>query len=154
MKLNQKNYLRYCLVLLITVVALPCVAEDWTISAYASCQDSLGTTISSGGGIKAQGGTAVVNCPLTHEVGTDTINYVYARMKRISATGADPFCVLNTNSNYGTPSASSYGYAADNTNNQSVSIPISTQYTSGYAYVLCVLNEGDILYGLRYIQDN
>ena len=41
-------------------------AEDWTISAIGSCEAGLGE-VTSGGGIKANGGTAVVRCPLTKE---------------------------------------------------------------------------------------
>lgn len=128
--------------------------DDETISAVGSCRDSLGTTISSGGGIKASGGTAVVVCPLTKNTVNEAITNVYARMKRISSTGADPFCYLSTINNYGTPSQLGYGFASATTANQSVSLNIPTQYRFGYADVYCVLNEGDTLFGIRYLQND
>jgi len=142
-------------ILIITLLfSTPSFAEDWAISATGSCAPVLGNTITSGGGLKASGGTAVVRCPLTREVGSNTINNVYARMKRNSASGADPFCNIISTSHYGTPSNLGYGFATDTTANQSVSISLPTQYSSGYADVSCVLNSGDTLYGIRYRQDN
>ena len=108
----------------------------------------------SGGGLKASGGTAVVSCPLTKEVGTDTLNYVYARMNRAVSGGADPFCTLSSISYYGSPTDMTWGFASDSAGNKSVSIPLPTQYSSGYASVICVLNVNDTLFGVRYIQDN
>ncbi len=127
-------------------------SADWSISAYASCEATLGEISSSSGGIKAVNGTAVIRCPLTKISGSNTIDDVYVRMKRSSSTSATPFCTLNNIDSDGSPTHSSYGYASNSTSNQSISIPISTQYTYGYAYVLCVLNTDDIMYGIRYIQ--
>jgi hypothetical protein len=129
-------------------------AEDWTISAAGSCHTSLGSTVSSGGGIKASGGTAVVVCPLTKEVTADALTSVYARMKRASASGANPFCNINNTDWDGAPSAMGYGFATSTTNPQSISLTIPDQYYSGYSDVYCVLNNNDILYGIRYIQKN
>jgi len=129
-------------------------AEDWAISATGSCKTALGTTIFAAGGIRASGGTAVVTCPLTKEVGTDTLNNVYARMRRNNAFGPDPFCNVSTISHYGSPSDISIGFAANTTNNQSINIPLPDQYSIGYADVSCVLNAGDTLYGIRYRQAN
>jgi len=154
--MNTKNiiFLKTGALILSCLVANMAHAEDWAISATGSCEAVLGNTVSSGGGLKANGGTAVVRCPLTKEVGTNTINNVYVRMKRISASGADPFCNISSTSNYGSPSNLSYGFASDTTSNQSVSITLPTQYYAGYADVLCVLNSGDTMYGVRYRQDN
>lgn len=132
----------------------PAIAEDWAISAYGTCTTELGSTISSSGGLRASGGTAVLKCPLIREVGSSTLNNVYARMQRANTVGAAPFCTLNTTSNYGTPTSSSYGFASNTINYQSVSIPMPTQYYAGYADVLCLLNSGDVLFGIRYRQDN
>jgi len=129
-------------------------AEDWAISATASCEATLGNVINSGGGIKASGGTAVVRCPLTKESGFNTINSVYVRMKRVSASGADPFCYLYNTSNFGSPTSFVNKFASDTTANQSVSLNLGTQYSYGYADVYCVLNNGDTMYGVRYLQDN
>lgn len=129
-------------------------AEDWAISAQGSCKTSLGNTTQTGGGLRASGGTAVVTCPLTKEVGTNTINNIYVRLKRVSATGADPFCNVSNKSNYGTPSSFPYTFASDTTANQSMNLNLGTQYYAGYADVICVLNSGDTLYGIRYRQDN
>lgn len=136
------------------IISTQAMAEDWAISATGSCKAVLGGTTTSGGGLKASGGTAVIRCPLTKEGGTNTLNNVYVRMKRASASGADPFCNIASTSNYGTPSNISYGFATDTTANQSVSITLPTQYSYGYADVLCVLNSGDTMYGVRYRQDN
>ncbi len=150
----KKSTLTKGILVISSLVSTLTYAEDWTISATGSCAPVLGNTITSGGGLKASGGTAVVRCPLTKEVGSNTINNVYVRMKRVSASGADPFCNIASTSHYGTPSNLSYGFATDTTANQSVSISLPTQYSSGYADVLCVLNSGDTMYGVRYRQDN
>lgn len=154
MKAINKTVLSNGLLVISLLISTVSFAEDWTISATGSCMPVLGNTITSGGGLKASGGTAVVRCPLTKEVGSNTINNVYARMKRNSASGADPFCNIISTSYYGTPSNLGYGFATDTTANQSVSISLPTQYSSGYADVSCVLNSGDTLYGIRYRQDN
>ena len=142
------------LAIVLTGLCVAASAEDWAISATENCRTSLGNTVSSGGGLQASGGTAVVTCALTREGGSDTLNQVYARLKRNSASGADPFCYVSTRSNHGTPSSAGYGYASDTTANQSVSISLPTQYSYGYADIGCVLNSGDTLYGIRYLQDN
>lgn len=136
------------------MLSTPATAEDWTISATGSCKTSLGNTTTSGGGLRATGGTAAVTCPLTKEVGNNTINNVYVRMKRASTNGADPFCTISSVSNYGTPTNTGLGFATDTTANQSVSISLPTQYYSGYADIICFLNSGDTMFGVRYIQDN
>lgn len=133
------------------------MAEDWTISAQGSCDTSLGNTVSSAGGIKASGGTAVVVCPLTKETVGNAFTNVWARMKRNSTSGASSFCYLVTANQYGTPNDYSYGYPSNTTNKQSVSIPVNsslTQYYAGYADLYCVLVQNDTLFGVRYRQKN
>lgn len=154
MKCNMTGRLAAGVATVSLMLSAPTLAEDWAISATGSCATVLGSTIQSGGGLKASGGTAVVRCPLTKEGGFNTINNVYVRMKRVSANGADPFCNIVSTSNYGTPSNISYGFATDTTANQSVSIALPTQYSYGYADVSCVLNSGDTMFGVRYLQDN
>ena len=154
MNLQARTLISLSLLSVAALTTSPSFAEDWTISAVQGCKTSLGNTIESGGGLKASGGTAVVSCPLTKEVGSDTINFVYARMNRFNAGGADPFCTLSSISNYGTPTSTTWGYATDGAGTKSVSIPMPTQYSSGYANVYCVLNVNDTLYGIRYLQDN
>lgn len=129
-------------------------AEDWTISAITSCETIGGSTSLSSGGLRATGGTAVVRCPLVREAGANTINSVYARMKRASTSGAASFCYVETLSTYGTPSSISSAFAANTTASQSINISLPTQYSYGYASVGCVLVSGDTLYGIRYRQDN
>jgi len=136
------------------IISTQAFSEDWTISASGSCSTGLGTTLASGSGLQATGGTAVIKCPLTKEVGSNTLNVVYARIKRNSASGADPFCTIDSTSGYGSPRQVGYGFASNTTANQSIRISLPTQYYSGYADVYCVLNSGDILYGIRYRQDN
>ena len=153
-KINAK-FIKAPLLVLLTSAALPAVAEDWAISATGSCETALGTTVSSGGGLRASGGTAVVKCPLTKESGVaDAITAVYARMKRGSASGANSFCTVQTYSNFGTPSDIGYGWSSAHTSNQSVSITLPDQYSYGYADVYCTLVSGDTFYGVRYLQKN
>lgn len=136
------------------VVSGSVMAEDWAISAAASCETELGTTVASGGGIKASGGTAVVSCPFVKEVVGNAMLNVYARMKRASTNGASSFCYLISTAPYGSPSDSSYGYPSNTTATQSVSVPLPDQYYSGYQDLYCVLVNNDILYGVRYKQKN
>ncbi len=35
-----------------------------------------------------------------------------------------------------------------------MNLNLGTQYYAGYADVICVLNSGDTMYGIRYRQDN
>ncbi len=151
MKRPMKSRLAVCVTALL-IGGNTAHAEDWTISALASCEAALGNVISSGGGIKASGGTAVIRCPLTKEVGSNPISSVYVRMKRVSSSGPDPFCSLNNTSTFGTSTSFTNTFASDTTNNQSISLNLGTQYYSGYADVYCVLNNGDTLFGVRYRQ--
>ncbi len=154
----MNTFLKLCLPLALIgssfVTSSAAHAEDWTISAPGSCSTSLGKTVNSGGGIKATGGTAVVVCPLSKEVVANALTGVYARIKRASSGGADPFCDVSNVDWDGSPSAIGYGFANTSTNPQSVTVSIPTQYLSGYSDVYCVLNNNDILYGIRYKQKN
>ena len=154
----MKIQLALCLPLVVAGATLmspaSALAEDWAISAPGSCRAALGSVVNSGGGVKASGGTAVVVCPLTKEVTSDALINVYARMERASISGADPFCDVNNVDWDGSPTSIGYGFAADISGPQSVSVSIPTQYYSGYSDVYCVLNNNDILYGIRYRQNN
>jgi len=135
-------------------VASQSYAEDWAISAQVGCKTELGSTVSSGGGLKASGGTAVVSCPIVKEYGSSAVNNIYARIKRASSSGADSFCYSYNSSNYGSPTNYNYAFASTTVGNQSLSVPVGTQYSSGYSDVYCVLVQNDILFGVRYLQDN
>ncbi len=71
-------------------------------------------------------------------------------MKRANANGADPFCTISSMSNFGTPTNTGYEFATNTTENQSVKISLPTQHYSGYADIICVLNSGDTMFGVRY----
>ena len=154
MEKRNKAIVMFTTVLPLLLASTNTLAEDWAISAIGSCVAALGNTTNSGGGLRASGGAAVVKCPMTKEVGANTINNVYARLRRSSATGPDPFCYVYNTSNYGSPTSFANTFASDTTANQSLNINLGTQYSFGYADTYCVLNEGDTLFGVRYIQDN
>ncbi|BFM04882.1 hypothetical protein [Halioxenophilus aromaticivorans] len=152
--LIQSKLARLAIILPVFVLASTAQAEDWTMSAEAYCETNLGNTVYSQGGLKASGGTAVVKCPLIKESATDAITDSYARMKRATSTGAQPFCYIVSKNNWGSINQYTYGYAANHTGNQSVRMQPSTQYHSGYADMYCVLFQNDVLFGVRYKQKN
>ena len=154
MEKRKKTLFMITTVFALLLASTHTLAEDWAISAIGSCVAALGSTTNSGGGLRASGGTAVVKCPMTKEVGTNTINNVYARIKRSSATGPDPFCYVFNTSHYGSPTSFANTFASDTTANQSLNINLGTQYSYGYADTYCVLNTGDTLFGVRYKQKN
>ncbi len=128
-------------------------ASDWTIPANPACEVSLGNATNTFSGYKASGGTAVIICDLTKKVASNNLNYVYARINRSLAGGADPFCTLNSYSAYSTSNDTTWGFAPDGVGNKSISIPLPDTYSSGYLSVVCVLNVNDTLHGIRYGQD-
>jgi hypothetical protein len=128
-------------------------AADWTIPANPGCEVALGNANTVNSGFRANGGTAVISCPLTRKVGSNNLNWVYARIHRSQGGGAAPFCTLNSYNNFGSPNNSTWGNASAGAGNKSISLPLPTVYYSGYLSVVCVLNNGDTLYGLRYGQD-
>lgn len=129
-------------------------AADWTIPANPACKVSLGNATNTSSGYKASGGTAVISCDLTKKVGNNNLNWVYARINRNLAGGANPCCTLNSYSLYGSPNDTRWGCATTGAGNKSISIPLPTIYSTGYLSVVCVLNNGDTLYGIRYGQDD
>lgn len=154
--MNSRSYITTALMVVSSIFAFSgsAQAEDWTISAVGSCRTALGSTVESGGGLRASGGTAVVACPLTKEVTGNALQNVWARLKRASATGAKAFCDISYKDWDGDPNVLGYGWSTDTTAAQSVSVAIPTQYTSGYADLYCVLYNNDTLYGVRYKQLN
>lgn len=150
----NKSVFSKALVLTVAMMAAgQAAASDWTATAYHACTTQLGNTSATNSGLKAVGGTAVVSCPITKEVGSNNLNFFYARMKRANAGGASPFCTLTSYNNYNTASSSKYGYASSGAGNKSVWIPKPTIYSSGYMGLVCVLNTNDVLFGYRYGQN-
>ena len=129
-------------------------ASDWTIPANPACEVSLGNVTNTSSGYRASGGSAVISCDLTKKVGSNNLNWVYARINRNLAGGANPFCTLTSYSHYGSPSDSEWGFATAGAGNKSISMPLPTIYSSGYLSIVCVLNNNDTLYGIRYGQDD
>ena len=144
------------MILAATLGAKQAMAEDWTISAQGSCETALGTTVSSAGGLRASGGTAVIKCPLVKEVVAGAIQNVWGRMHRASSSSPRPFCYLVSRNMWGDGPEYTYGYPGNNNaGNQSLRMqPGNNQYYSGYANAYCVLNVNDILFGIRYQQSN
>jgi hypothetical protein len=128
-------------------------ASDWTIPANPACEVSLGNVANTSSGYRASGGTAVISCDLTKKVGSNNLNWVYARINRNLSGGANPFCTLNSYSAYGS-SDTTFGSASTGAGNKSISLPLPTIYSTGYLNVVCVLNNNDTLYGIRYGQDD
>ena len=136
------------------LTSAPAQAEDWTLFANSGCRTTLGNTQTLVSGLKATGGSAVVSCPITKEVVADAFINVYARIDRAVANGPDPFCVLNTVDIDGEPQQSGYRFAQKVAGYQSLSLPKPTHYASGYADIICTLNNNDMLHGIRYRQKN
>jgi hypothetical protein len=129
-------------------------AVDWTIPANPACHVSLGNVQNTTSGYRANGGTAVVTCDLTKNVGSGNLNWVYARINRSAAGGANSFCSLNSYSAFGSPSDSTFTFASAGAGNKSLSLPLPTIYSTGYLNVVCVLVQNDTLFGIRYGQDD
>ena len=128
-------------------------ASNWTIPANPACEVSLGNATNTFSGYKASGGTAVIQCDLTKKVGSNTLNYVNARIKRKLAGGPDPFCALTSHGAFSAFNDTKYGHATHGVGNKYVRIPLPESYNNGYLSIVCVLNNGDTLYGISYGQD-
>lgn len=127
-------------------------ATDLTISAVAGCSASLGGVVESGNGLRANGGTAVVRCPLRKLSGAGIEHTLYARVQRAQSSGADPFCYLISTAPYGNNTEVSYGYASSQAGVQSIAVPTPGLYLTGYMDLYCLLNTDDTLYGVRHVQ--
>ena len=128
------------------------IASDSAFSARGSCEVSLGYAEEGDNGLQARGGTTILKCPLTKNFGTSENSTVYARISRASMDKAKPFCFLVSTPPYGTSQDVSYGYAGDYEGSQSINMSLPTLYLTGYLDLYCVLNNQDILFGVRYVQ--
>lgn len=137
---------------LATLLETARAAEDSAISSVGHCSAGLGAVVESGNGLKAEGGTAVVKCPLAKREGSDERNAVYVRINRADANSSAPFCYLISTPPYGTTTSISYGYAQSYSGAQSINVPMPSLYITGYLDLYCLLNDNDTLYGVRHAQ--
>ncbi len=128
-------------------------ASNWTVPANPACEVTLGNATNIHSGFKASGGVAVISCDLTKKIGSNNLNYVNARINRKLSGGADPFCTLTSYSAFSTSNNSKWGYASNGAGNKYVGIPLPNLSNNGYLGMVCVLNNGDTLYGISYGQD-
>lgn len=144
--------LRSILIVIVALIGPAIAAEDESISSVGHCSTSLGSVVETANGLKAQGGTAVVSCPLGKRVGTDQSSAVYVRLSRAEGGGSAPFCYLISTPPYGTNTSITYGYAESYSGAQSINVPMPSLYLTGYLDLYCLLNNNDILYGVRHAQ--
>lgn len=152
---NQSGFWRSCVcaaTLAFLVIPKAFAATDLAVSAVAGCSASLGGVIESGNGLRANGGTAVLRCPLRKLSGAGVEHTIYARVHRAQSSSADPFCYLISTAPYGSNTELSYGYASSQAGVQSIEVPTPGLYLTGYLDLYCLLNADDTLYGVRHVQ--
>jgi len=133
------------------------MAEDWVISAGASCKTFSGSPVldgPTGGWITGAGGYSSVICPLTKEYGNRAIEFVEIRLNRVTEE-TYPECIFVAEASHGSNPIYTFAFAYSQMGKQSLTInPGGAQYPGGQASVLCNFDEGNTIYSLRYRQIN
>ena len=138
--------------LALLLISFGAFAEEWSVPQFTACKVMSGSADQSQYRLKVLSTSVIVTCGLTKKAGTNTLQRVGVRMVRPNTNTAPPYCLLSSQMELYTNRSTSVKWGSARVSVQEISLPIPTQYNTGYLTVTCALYHGDELYGIAYRQ--
>lgn len=150
MKTFNRFTFKKILVLGLLLISSSTFAEDFSVPQFTACKVVSGKGDQSQFRFKVNSTSAVMTCGIPKKAGTNSIQSVRVRLVRPYSNLPPPYCTLSSQMEFYTSHSTSVRWGSSRVSVQELSLPIPTQYNTGYLTVTCSLYLGDELYGIHY----